>query len=117
MKEDNLEKRVPFEANDERINREGRPKGSRNRSSIVKEWLMVEQNLKNPLTGTIETLSQADMITLALISKARKGDVAAFKELMDSGYGKNQEIVKNEISVFKPLELTQEQIDKAIENL
>jgi len=56
-------------------------------------------------------------MTLAVINKARKGDVAAFKELMDSGYGKNQEIVKNEISVFKPLELTQEQIDAYIDKL
>ena len=78
---------------------------------------MVEQKFKNPLTGQDEILSQADIMTLAVINKARKGDVVAFRELMDSGFGKNQEIVKNEISVFKPLELTQEQIDKAIENL
>lgn len=96
------------------------PKGrghARGRATIVREWLMVEQKFKNPLTGQEEILSQADMITLALISKARKGDVAAFRELMDSGYGKNQEIVKNEISVFKPLELTQEQIDAYIDKL
>ena len=96
------------------------PKGrghARGRATIVREWLMVEQKFKNPLTGQEEILSQADIMTLAVINKARNGDVIAFRELMDSGFGKNQEIVKNEISVFKPLELTQEQIDKAIENL
>ena len=98
-------------------NPRGRGKGVRNRATIVKEWLMVEQKFKNPLTGQEEILSQADIMTLAVINKARKGDVIAFRELMDSGFGKNQEIVKNEISVFKPLELTQEQIDKAIEKL
>ena len=90
---------------------------ARGRATIVRDWLMVEQKFKNPLTGQEEILSQADIMTLAVINKARKGDVIAFRELMDSGYGKNQEIVKNEISVFKPLELTQEQIDKAIEKL
>ena len=98
-------------------NPKGRGKGVRGRATIVREWLMVEQKFKNPLTGQEEILSQADIMTLAVINKARKGDVAAFKELMDSGYGKNQEIVKNEISVFKPLELTQEQIDAYIDKL
>lgn len=83
-------------------NPKGKQKGTRNRSTIVREWLMVEQTLKNPLTGTIETLSQADMITLALISKARKGDVAAFKELMDSGFGKNKDIQETMLSVTTP---------------
>jgi len=33
-------------------------------------------------------LSQEDIITLALIHKAKKGDVNAYKALMDSAYGK-----------------------------
>ena len=78
-------------------NPDGRPKGSRNRSTIVREWLEVTQKLKNPITGDNEELSQADMITLALISKARKGDVAAFKELMDSGFGKVKDVVEQHI--------------------
>jgi len=65
----------------------GRPKGSRNRSTIARHWLEVNQNLKNPLTSEMETMSQEDLMTLALIKKAREGDVAAYKALMDSGYG------------------------------
>jgi len=65
----------------------GRPKGSRNRSTIAKHWLEVNQSLKNPLTGVEETMSQEDLMTLALIKKAREGDVSAYKALMDSGYG------------------------------
>ena len=68
-------------------NPNGRPKGSRNRSTIARQWLEVNQNLKNPLTGENETMSQEDLMTLALIKKAREGDVAAYKALMDSGYG------------------------------
>ena len=63
---------------------------------------MVEQEFKNPLTGTVETLSQADIMTLAIISKARKGDVVAFRELMDSGFGKNTEVQETTLSVTTP---------------
>ena len=65
----------------------GRPKGSKNRSTIARKWLEVNQSLKNPLTGNNETMSQEDLMTLALIKKAREGDVSAYKALMDSGYG------------------------------
>ena len=80
----------------------GRKKGARNRKTIVREWLMVEQDYKNPITGTVEILSQADIMTLAIISKARKGDVVAFRELMDSGFGKNTEVQETMLSVTTP---------------
>tara|TARA_B100000767_G_scaffold133167_2_gene126381 strand:+ start:19693 stop:19821 length:129 start_codon:yes stop_codon:yes gene_type:complete len=41
----------------------------------------------NPLTGIKELLSNEDMVTLALIHKAKLGDVNAYKALMDSAYG------------------------------
>lgn len=65
----------------------GRPKGALNRSTIARKWLEVNQSLKNPLTGENEMMSQEDLMTLALIKKAREGDVSAYKALMDSGYG------------------------------
>ena len=68
-------------------NPHGRPKGAKNRSTIARKWLEVNQSLKNPLTGENETMSQEDLMTLALIKKAREGDVSAYKALMDSGYG------------------------------
>jgi hypothetical protein len=76
----------PFEKG-ESGNPNGRPKGTKNRSTIARYWLEVNQNLKNPLTGENETMSQEDLMTLALIKKAREGDVNAYKALMDSGYG------------------------------
>ena len=69
-------------------NPNGRPVGSRNRSTIVKQWLEVKKIAKNPISNKEEELEIQDMMTLALINKALKGDVNAFKELMDSGYGK-----------------------------
>ena len=82
-KEDNLK---PFKKS-ESGNPNGRPKGSKNRSTIAKYWMEVIQDLKNPLTGDNEKMSQEDLMTLALIKKARGGDVNAYKALMDSGYG------------------------------
>jgi hypothetical protein len=68
-------------------NPKGYPKGLKNRSTIAKKWLEVEQDLKNPLTSEVERMSQEDLMTLALIKRAREGDVNAYKALMDSGYG------------------------------
>ena len=68
-------------------NPKGRPKGSLNRSTIARKWLEATREGKNPLTGENEVLTQEDIITLALIRKAMDGDVAAYKALMDSGYG------------------------------
>jgi hypothetical protein len=69
-------------------NPKGRGKGTRNRSTIVKYWIEAIENTTNPITKKIEDLSQADLMTLAMIKKARKGDVSAYKELMDSAFGK-----------------------------
>jgi len=82
----NEENLIPAQKGEIR-NPNGRPKGAKNRSTIARQWLEVNQNLKNPLTGETETMSQEDLMTLALIKKAREGDVAAYKALMDSGYG------------------------------
>jgi len=68
-------------------NPNGRPKGAKGRATIARYWLEVNQNLKNPITGEQENMSQEDLITLAIIKKARNGDVNAYKALMDSGYG------------------------------
>ena len=51
-KEDNL---IPFQKG-ESGNPNGRPKGSRNRATIVRQWLEVNRESFNPLTGKKETL-------------------------------------------------------------
>jgi hypothetical protein len=82
----NEENLIPYEKG-QSGNPKGRPIGSKNRATIAKYWLEVNQSLKNPLTGENEKMSQEDLMTLALIKKARDGDVSAYKALMDSGYG------------------------------
>tara|TARA_R110002020_G_scaffold146963_1_gene321998 strand:+ start:1204 stop:1545 length:342 start_codon:yes stop_codon:yes gene_type:complete len=82
----NEENLIPYEKG-QSGNPKGRPKGSKNRSTVAKRWLQVEQDLKNPLTSEIETMSQEDLMTLALIKKAREGDTQAYQKLLDSAYG------------------------------
>lgn len=85
----NIDSLKPFaKGKDERRNMEGRPVGARSRSTIVKYWLETINKAQNQITGKSEDLSIADQITLAQVAKARKGDTAAYKELMDAAYGK-----------------------------
>ena len=82
----NLKPFVP--GTDERRNLEGRPVGSKNRSTIAKKWLEMELSSRNPLTGEMQKLSQEDIITLTQIKKAQYDeDTLAYKALMDSAYG------------------------------
>lgn len=87
-REDNL---IPFEKGNKFG--KGRPKGSKNRSTIARKWLQATSKNVNPLTGEEETMSQEDMGTLALVKKMRQGDVNAYKALMDSSYGQAKETV------------------------
>ena len=81
------------------LNPNGRPKGSRNRSTIARQWLEASEKVKNPLTQETQELSQEDIMTLALINKARKGDVNAYKALMDSGYGAPKQTTDTNVSI------------------
>jgi hypothetical protein len=74
-------------------NPNGRPVGSRSRSTIMRYWLDAIENSKNPITGMTEAMTQADIITLALVRKARQGDVFAARELFDSAFGKNADVL------------------------
>ena len=59
-------------------------------------------------TGIKELLSNEDMITLALIDKAKKGDVNAYKAFMDSAYGavkQSLELTDAETPIFKQLDI------------
>ena len=77
---------IPFKKG-ESGNPAGRPKGSRNRNTTVKELFELATKQKNAITGVEETLTQERAITIAIIVKAIKGDVNAYKALMDSCYG------------------------------
>jgi hypothetical protein len=88
-------------------NPKGKPKGTQNRSTIAKKWLEVMESVKNPITGENERLSQEDIMTLAVLKKARNGDVNAYKELLNNGYGlPTQKVdVKHEQPIFNGIDL------------
>jgi hypothetical protein len=94
----NEENLKPFKKG-EVSNPNGRPKGSKNRSTIVKELLEFASSQKNVLTGEQETLTQEQAITLAMLLKAGKGDVNAYKALMDSCYGAPKQTTDTNLSV------------------
>lgn len=102
---ENLKKARGFDKMPENINREGRPKGSKNRATILKKWLEVASKYKHPetkeeLEGTVE-----DKIALGIISKAMDGDVSAFKEIMDSIYGKHVDMIETKnVDEFQGME-------------
>ncbi len=60
-------------------NPNGKPKGTRNRSTIVREWLEMQKDGEPNI----------DRVMRALIKKASDGDVPAIREALDSAYGKN----------------------------
>lgn len=66
----------------------GRPKGSLSAKTVIRRWLEAIDQVENPLTGAMESMSQLDIITLKQIEKARRGDTNAFRELLDRTEGK-----------------------------
>jgi hypothetical protein len=97
---------IPFEKG-KSGNPAGRPKGSLNRATIAKKWLTFNEDAKNPITGDSEKMSQEDIMTLALIKKARKGDVHAYNALMNSGYGApKQELEVTDVDPITEIEVT-----------
>lgn len=93
-----------FDARPENINRNGRPKGVKNRSTLIRKWIETKIKDKNPITNKKENTTLENHIIIALIHRAMKGDVNAFKEIMDSVYGKNPDI--NDINFNKITGLT-----------
>ena len=76
-------------------NLNGRPKGARNRQAIVKE--MVERAALSAFDGKMADVFKgklpkgftvADQMTAIMVARAMNGDVSAYRELMDAGYGK-----------------------------
>jgi hypothetical protein len=97
-------------------NPKGRPKGAKSRATIARYWMEVEQSAKNPITGTNEKMSQEDLMTLALVKKAREGDVNAYKALMDSCYGAPVQQIQQEQTNIDLSDLSTKEIKELLSN-
>lgn len=69
-------------------NPNGRPKGSRGKTKMVRQILNVSTKADNQITGERAVLSIEELITLAIMAKALTGDTKAYRTIMDSAYGK-----------------------------
>ena len=87
---DNLEKhRVSWKPG-QSGNPKGKTKGTRNRATILKEFLAIKLK-KDPVNKEFvlpEGITLEQSIALSLIQKARSGDVFAIREIYDTIYGK-----------------------------
>lgn len=83
-------------------NPKGKPKGKKNRATVISQLLKVVTNSKNPITGVMEQLTQEERMNLAMLNKAiNDGDIQTIKEIQDTMYGKikdvqdvNQKVIK-----------------------
>ena len=80
----NEENLIPAKKGDIR-NPKGRGKGVLNRKTLMRKWLMLTEEGKNPITKETETMSQADLVLLAMLKKARAGDFNSQKFLIEMG--------------------------------
>jgi hypothetical protein len=98
-------------------NPNGRPKGSRNRSTIVREWLEANLTRSNPLSGKREAMQVQDHMVLSIIQKALEQDVGAFKELMDSAYGKIADKVESKNKTDLNLDMSTDELNSILKKL
>ena len=83
-KEDNLTPWKPGQSG----NPAGKPKGTEHSSTRLKRLLEAVGKMKNPLTGQMEEFSGLEMMDAAIIARAMKGDVGAYREILDRLEGK-----------------------------
>lgn len=88
-REDNL---IPAKKGEIR-NPNGRPKGLPNSKTVLRRLLALTESTKNPVTGEMEEMSQLEIITLKQLANARKGDLKAYREMLDRLEGKAQQSV------------------------
>ena len=86
----NNENLKPFEKGDPRINREGLKRGTEHSSTRLRRLLDIVQKKQNPLTGKEEEFTTLEMMDMAMILKAIKGNERAYQEVIDRLEGKSQ---------------------------
>jgi hypothetical protein len=90
----------------------GRGKGTKNRSTILKELLKLKVLDKNgkpavhPLTGKKNGIVFEELIDVALLKKAATGNIDAIREIKDTMYGKITEVQQ-----IIPPDVTKDEID------
>jgi hypothetical protein len=81
-----------FHTNPERINKEGRPKGARSLSTILRE--MLEEKIPVMMDGKKVNVEFRDVLVRNLIKKASDGDLPAIREIFDRIEGSAKETIE-----------------------
>ena len=70
-------------------NPNGRPKGKKSLSTLLKKYLKARIDFRNPIKQNKEDKKAiSDIIAMRLLFKAINGDIVAIKEIMDRTEGK-----------------------------
>ena len=83
-----------FHTDPNRINKEGRPKGSRNLSTILKA--MLEEEIEVTVDGKKERKQFQEVIIRKLLKKANDGEIRAITEIFDRVEGKAKQSIELE---------------------
>lgn len=84
-------------------NPKGRPKGSQNSKKRLERILLAIQTKKNPITGEMEQFTVIEQMDIAIISKALKGDIKAYSEILDRFEGKAKQLTETEVTNNNPI--------------
>lgn len=98
----------------------GRPKGSKNRSTILTQIFESVITSKNPFTKKEEKMSIETAMAYSMIDQViRKGNVTAWNSAKDDVYGKTKELVEysGEINTDPKKQLTKKELEKEIERM
>lgn len=69
-------------------NPKGPPKGYTHSKTRLRRLLDLTEKRKNPVTGEIEDFSVLEQMDMAMIVKARQGDIKAYQAVLDRLEGK-----------------------------
>ena len=94
-------------------NPKGRPPGIPNAKTRYKRLLELTETIKNPVTGEMEEFSIIEQLDMQVIAKARKGDLRAYRELMDRLEGRAAQSIELDATVYG-VNLSAEQAEQLI---
>jgi hypothetical protein len=77
----------PQRADEPSHNPAGKPPGTKDRATLLRKWLETPAKVTNPESKEVVEGTVEDRLALAIIQKAMKGDVSAYREIQDSMHG------------------------------